>query len=87
MRDSRPGSWSIPVDRGAGDLGLALAEEEDAGVVLEARLGLSRSVESSIDSVPVRSLLTKKTAPPPSLAVLSSIIVPASRSVNRLPSM
>ena len=45
--------------------------------VSKPSLGLRRSVEPSMRSVPVRSLLTKKTAPPPSLAWLSSMIVPA----------
>src|SRR5690349_7615708 len=45
-----------------------------------------RSVEFSIDIVPERSLLTKNTAPPPSLAWLFSMIVPAIFTVNRLPS-
>ena len=49
-------------------------------------LGLRRRVEFSIVIVPVRLLLTKKTAPPPSLALLFSMIVPAIRTVNWLPS-
>ena len=38
-------------------------------------------------SVPVRSLLTKKMAPPPSLAWLSVIVAPATCSVIVLPSL
>ena len=44
-------------------------------------LRLCSSVESSMVIVPVRSLLTKKIAPPPSLAWLFSMIVPATVSV------
>src|SRR6266516_3237709 len=50
-------------------------------------LGLCRSVEFSIRIVPVRSLLTKKTAPPPSLAWLFSMTEPEMVTVNRLPSV
>jgi hypothetical protein len=44
-------------------------------------LGLPLSVELWIASVPVRSLLTKKSAPPPSLAWLCSMIEPATVTV------
>ena len=37
-------------------------------------------------TVPVRSLLTKNTAPPPSLAWLSATTEPAIVMVNRFPS-
>ena len=50
------------------------------------RLGFRRSVESEIVMVPVRSLDTKKIAPPPSRALLSSISTPSSRRVKKLPS-
>ena len=55
--------------------------------VSKPRLGFRRSTERSMISEPERSLLTKKIAPPPSLAVLSVISVPHSRSVNVLPSL
>jgi hypothetical protein len=42
-------------------------------------LGLPRSTLSMIDIVPVRSLLTKNTAPPPSAARLPVIVVFSSR--------
>jgi hypothetical protein len=43
-------------------------------------------VEPRTVAVPVRSLLTKKTAPPPSAAVLPVIRDPVIRSVKVLPS-
>lgn len=49
-------------------------------------LGLRRRVERTIRIVPERSLLTKNTAPPPSLAWLSSIVVRRNVRVNLLPS-
>ena len=53
----------------------------------KASLGLSSSVLSVIAIVPVRSLDTKKIAPPPSLAWLWSISVPATDSVIVSPSL
>ena len=50
--------------------------------VSKPSLGLRRSVDFSIFIVPVRSLLTKKTAPPPSRAWLPVIRVPASSTRN-----
>jgi hypothetical protein len=55
--------------------------------VWKAALGLLVSELSRIDIVPVRSLLTKKIAPPPSLAWLSSNTLPPIVSVIRLPSL
>jgi hypothetical protein len=47
---------------------------------------LPEIVEPVTVAVPVRSLLTKKIAPPPSAAELPVIREPAIRSVNVLPS-
>ena len=49
-------------------------------------LGFWLSNESLMISEPVRLLLTKKMAPPPSLAVLPVIFTPHRLSVNVLPS-
>ena len=71
-------------------VGGAGAEEEDAreagGLEAVARVAGAASSGRCV-IVPVRSLLTKKIAPPPSLAWLSSITVPAMRSVKTLPSV
>ena len=47
------------------------------GSVWKPSLGLPRSVELRIVRLPLRSLLTKKIAPPPSRAWLRVIVVPA----------
>jgi hypothetical protein len=54
--------------------------------VSKAPLTLRRRIELSMASVPVRLLLTKKMAPPPSLAWFSSMTLPAIRNVIWLPS-
>ena len=54
--------------------------------VPKPRLTLRSSVDDVMRSSPVRSLETKKIAPPPSFAVLSRTMLPARSSVNRLPS-
>src|SRR4029079_6908198 len=56
------------------------------GSVSKPSLGLFRKVEERISSTPLRSLLTKKTAPPPSRAWLRRIRVPASSTRKSLPS-
>jgi hypothetical protein len=48
---------------------------------------LALSTELEMPSVPVRSLLTKKIAPPPSLALLSAIRLPHTRRLKVLPSL
>ena len=55
--------------------------------VSKPALGFMARTELLIDKVPVRSLLTKKIAPPPSLAVLLVIFVPHRLSVYVLPSL
>ena len=57
------------------------------GSVSNPSLGLRRRVEERISSVPVRSLLTKNTAPPPSRAWLRRIRVRASSTRKSLPSV
>ena len=56
------------------------------GSVSKPSLGLSRRVEERISRTPLRSLLTKKIAPPPSRAWLPVILVPASSTRKSLPS-
>ena len=50
-------------------------------------LGLRLSLEERISRSPVRSLLTKKIAPPPSRAWLPVIVEPATSTVKSLPSV
>ena len=65
-----------------------VAQEEDAGMGREAVAGVVAEIESSITTSPVRSLLTKKMALPPSwLERLCTILVPSTRSVISLPSL
>ena len=56
------------------------------GSVWKPSLGFLRRVEERISRTPVRSLLTKKTAPPPSRTWLRVIVVPASSTRKSLPS-
>ena len=87
-----PRDLVAPTTRSAGEIALGLlegrrrdrrvagAEEEDAGEAARSRSrrwGCGAASSPRCVIVPVRSLLTKKTAPPPSLAWLSSMIVPA----------
>ena len=56
------------------------------GSVSKRSLGLLRKVDERIVRTPLRSLLTKKIAPPPSRARLPVIRVPASSTRKSLPS-
>ena len=65
----------------------ARAEEEDPGIVSKPSLGLSVSREPRMVRVPLRSLETKKIAPPPSRAWLPVIVESSSTRWMALPSM
>ena len=56
------------------------------GSGLEAVARVVRRVDERISRTPLRSLLTKKIAPPPSRAWLRTILVPAIKTRNSLPS-
>ena len=82
-RSPRRSASALPDDRVPDEL--VAPEEVDPRVGLEAVARVvGAASRSRIASVPVRSLLTKNTAPPPSRAWLRVIVVPASSTRERV---